>query len=444
MKSIWKVVPTVGACILISAALAAPVSAAEPANTTGSPNHVVFVQNDNPAGNAIIAFDRGSGGRLSQAGTFSTGGRGGVLSGSVADHLASEGSLAYDRSDRLLIAVNAGSDTITTFAVRGDHLTRRQIISSDGEFPVSITVHDHLVYVLNARNGGSISGYVEVAGYLLPVRAWHRELHLNTSSEGMPNEFTSTPGQIGFAPGGSQLLVATKNGGNSVESFAVSIVGPSRVPVVNSLPGTVPFGFTFDRRGHLALTEAGTNSVVTFAVGRSGRLTAIDSLATGQAATCWIVHSDATLYASNAGSGTLSLAEVDAHGRLTDRGTKATDAGTVDAAVSVDGKNLYVQTGKAGLVDAYRIASDGSLRPIGSVTVPGGAGEKESSRCKPHPATTEGSPSNRWRALGGRIVTSRTSRDHCLEGRRRGQTPISLTSSNRRRIAHPWRWGWPR
>jgi len=45
-----------------------------------------------------------------------------------------------------------------------------------------------------------------------------------------------------------------------------------------------------------------------------------------------------------------------------------------DAAASPDGRFLYVQTGAAGGVDAFRVGPDGALTPAGSVTVPGAAG----------------------------------------------------------------------
>lgn len=51
----------------------------------------MFVQTDNLAGNAIVAYDRGPDGALHQAGTFTTGGKGGALSGAVVDFLASQG-----------------------------------------------------------------------------------------------------------------------------------------------------------------------------------------------------------------------------------------------------------------------------------------------------------------------------------------------------------------
>ncbi len=376
MKPITTLVGAIGAgsVALAIGALPASAAAAGQHDAAHSSRGVVFVQNDAVDGNTVVAYDRTASGGLVKAGSYRTGGAGGVLSGSVVDHLASEGSLAYDPGSRLLLAVNAGSDTVTTFAVRGDRLTRRQTVPSGGEFPVSVAARGDLVFVLNGRDGGSVSGYRQVAGRLVPVPTWHRALGLDTSAPGQSDEFTHTPGQIGFTPDGRTLLVSTKAGGNSVLAFPLGRRGPSAKPTVTALPGTVPFGFSFDRRGHLALTEAATSVVATFAVGRAGRLVPLDSAATGQAATCWIVTSGATLYASNAGSGTLSLYRTGPGGVLRSRGTVGTDAGTVDAAASPDGRHLYVQTGAAGIVDAYAVHRDGSLTPTGSVTVPDAAG----------------------------------------------------------------------
>ena len=43
--------------------------------------------------------------------------------------------------------------------------------------------------------------------------------------------------------------------------------------------------------------------------------------------------------------------------------------GTIDLAVSDDGQSLYVQSGTTGIIDAFRIQTDGSITPIGSTTV---------------------------------------------------------------------------
>jgi DNA-binding beta-propeller fold protein YncE len=369
MKPILRLAALAGAGVTATALVALPASAAPALATRGA--GPVFVQTDNSDANTIVAYDRTSSGSLVEAGSYPTGGRGGVLTGAVVDKTASQGALTYDRNANLLYAVNAGSNTITTFAVHGDRLARRQIVSSGGAFPVSVATHGNLVYVLNARDGGSIQGYVQVFGVLVRIPSWHRSLGLDPQQT---PEFTSTPGQVAFTPDGSKLLVTTKNGSNAVDVFRLGPAGPSAAPTVNSLPGTVPFAVGFDAAGHVALAEAGPNAVATFGISRAGVLTPIDTALTGQAATCWIVTVDGKLYVSNAGSASVSGYQVSSAGALSALGNTTTGRGTVDAAVSSDHRFLYVQTGGAGNVDAFRIEADGALTAVGTVTVPGAVG----------------------------------------------------------------------
>jgi 6-phosphogluconolactonase (cycloisomerase 2 family) len=380
MKPILKLAMVVASGAAVAALPALPASAAplHPASHAApvrtrhwTPQHTVFAATDATGGNTIVAYVRTATGGLQQVGSYPTGGNGGILTGSAVDHLASEGSLAYDRQAGLLYAVNAGSNTISVFAVHGDRLALRQVIRSGGQFPVSIAVHGSLVYVLNALGGGSVSGYVQAGGFLVAVPSWHRDLGLNPDQT---PQFTSTPGQVSFTPDGSQLVVTTKNGANTIDVFRVGPFGLSAAPTVTSLPGTVPFGFTFDGHGHLVVTEAGPSAVATFSIASDGTLTQLDAIATGKAAACWITTADGTLYASDAGSATESVLRADASGTLTLLPGAATDAGTVDATASGDGRYLYVQAGKSGNIDAFRIGPDGSLTETGSVTVPDAAG----------------------------------------------------------------------
>ncbi len=383
MKTTARVAAVGALATAATALLAGPASAAtihhpaphpvrQPSHQPPAPKGApVFVQTDNLAGNTVVAYDQAGNGTLKQAGVYPTGGVGGQLSGSVVDHTASQGSLALDRAHNLLYAVNAGSNTVTVFAVNGDHLSRRQIISSGGAFPVSIAVHGDLVYVLNARSGGSIQGYLRIGATLVRIPSWHRDLGFNPNPS---PEFTSTPGQIAFTPDGSKLVVTTKGDGNSIEVFPLDILGgPSIKPVVNADPGNVPFAVAFDRDNNLVVAEAGPSTVATFTIGHSGKLNLISRTATGQAATCWVVVTGNHAYASNAGSATLS-GYTNKNGHLTALGTTATDGGTVDAADSSSGRYLYAQTGANGIVDEFRVGSDGSLTAIGSVTVPGAVG----------------------------------------------------------------------
>ncbi|MFP3464025.1 lactonase family protein [Leifsonia sp. SIMBA_070] len=351
-------------------ALAAPDRANADAPVANHPTSAVFVQTDGLAGNAVVAYDRATDGSLHPAGTYPTGGVGGALAGSVVDHLASQGSLVYDRG--LLYAVNAGSNTITVFAVRGDRLFRLEVLPSGGSFPVSVTAHSGLVYVLNARTGGTVQGYLRVGDFLVRVPAWNRALGLDPTQT---PEFTHTPGQVAFTPDGSQLVVTTKGNGSAIDVFAVGRFGTlSAQPVVTPEPGAVPFAVTFDSAGHLVVAEAGTNAVATFAIQPNGAVTPITTALTGQAATCWIVRDGSAFYASNAGSATLSGYTDAGSGTLTALGTTSTGPGTVDAAVSSDGRFLYAQTGGNGGVDAFRVNPDGSLTLVGSVVVPGAVG----------------------------------------------------------------------
>jgi 6-phosphogluconolactonase (cycloisomerase 2 family) len=354
-------------------ALAGPASAAAaPGWGAAGAARAVFVQTDNLAGNQVVAYRRAADGTLTLAGTYSTGGLGGQLSGSVVDHLASQGSLSYDPAAGLLFAVNAGSDTVSVFAASGDRLALRQVIGSGGAFPVSVAVRGDLVYVLNALGGGSVQGYWVAFGRLVPIPGSARPLGLNPSAS---PQFTNTPGQAAFSPDGTQLIVTTKANGNDIDVFGVGPDGRlSPSPVVNPEPGTVPFAIAFDPAGHLVIADAGTDALSTFALSPSGTVTELDSAGTGQTATCWVASDGSLEFASNAGSATVSDYQVGAGGQLTLTGQTPTDPGTVDAAVTPSGRFVYVQTGGNGVVDEFAVTGSGSLTEIGDVTVAGAAG----------------------------------------------------------------------
>ncbi|HEX4466603.1 MAG TPA: hypothetical protein VH025_05410, partial [Solirubrobacteraceae bacterium] len=220
------------AAITATAALAGLGSASASAAPT---SHAVFVQTDNTAGNQIVSYDRATDGTLTQAGSFDTGGLGGVLTGSASDHLAAQSSLLYDSANNLLFAVNAGSNTVSVFAVIKDQLALRQVISSGGTFPVSVAEHGDAVYVLNALEGASIQGFAVVRGRLVPIRGSSRALGLDPNAT---PQFVNTPGQVAFSPDGTQLIVTTKANGSSIDVFAVKANGtPSKAPVINAEPG---------------------------------------------------------------------------------------------------------------------------------------------------------------------------------------------------------------
>jgi 6-phosphogluconolactonase (cycloisomerase 2 family) len=381
VKALSRIVPAAAAAAsaaavaVAAAAFAAPAAsaatrpAASPARYGGA--GAVFALTDNPAGNAVAAYRRSADGTLQAAGSYGTGGLGGILAGSVVDHTASQGALAYDQAHGLLFAVNPGSGTVAVFRVAGSRLQLSQVLPSGGDFPVSVTVHGDRAYVLNALGGGSLQGYRVDGGRVAPLRGSYRGLGLGTTAA---TPFTATPGQVTFTPDGTQLLVTTKGTGNDVDVFPVGPDGRLSAPVVNPLPGDVPFSAVFDQAGHVVLAEAGPSAVATFTLSRGGTLTSLATAVTGQKATCWVVRAGRDVYTSNAGSGTVSGYRTSWSGALTALGNTPTDAGTVDAAATADGRFVYVQTGAAGIVDEFAAGPGGALTPLGSVTVPGGAG----------------------------------------------------------------------
>jgi WD40 repeat protein len=329
----------------------------------------VFVQTDASTGNQIDAFHRSFGGTLEAAGTYSTGGNGGAESGAVVDSLASQNSLVYDAGFNELYAVNAGSNTISVFFVFGSRLLLLEVLPSGGQFPVSIASRDGLVYVLNAGGAGSVQGFGHFGPFIYPIPFANQSLGLSNSN---PPNYLMGPGDIGFTPEGSQLIVTTKASTSDIDVFSVGPWGRLSSPVENPSSTPVPFAFTFGPGGVLVVAEALDSTVSTYTVNPDGTLTAGSSLADGQAALCWITPAGGFDYVANAGSNDLSAYEVGPGGTLSLVGSTGvvadTGAGPIDMAASPDGRYLYSEAGGAGAIGEFQVGPTGSLTPIGTVT----------------------------------------------------------------------------
>ena len=349
------------------AAFASPAQAAGTPGTAGA----VFVQTDNPAGNQVIAFAQQPDGQLSQQETLSTGGLGGIEAATPAGFggLASQGSLTYDPGHHLLFAVNAGSDTISVLSAEGSHVRLNQVLSSRGEFPNSIAVHGNLVYVANAGGAGSVSGFWIVGRHVVPIPGSTRSLGLDSTN---PPNFHDGPGQVTFSPDGSELLVNTKLATNSIDVFQVGPAGYlSAAPAVTPDGSNGPFSFATTPSGQLVVAEVALSALHTFAFGPHGTLTSLsDSVPDRQVAQCWVIADGGFYYVANTGSANLSEYTVAADGTpslVAPVAATTTGAGPEDLTTSANGKYLYDEVGTAGAVDEFRINSDGSLTPIGSV-----------------------------------------------------------------------------
>src|SRR5215831_14576382 len=72
--------------------------------------------------------------------------------------LGSQGALVLTNDQRWLLTVNAGSNDLTVFSVTPEGLQWRSKTPSGGTMPISVAVHDHLVYALNAGTP-NVSGF---------------------------------------------------------------------------------------------------------------------------------------------------------------------------------------------------------------------------------------------------------------------------------------------
>jgi 6-phosphogluconolactonase (cycloisomerase 2 family) len=329
------------------------------------PDGAVFLLDNAATRNAVIRYRRASWGWLTPAGVYPTGGLG------TGAGLGSQGSVVLSADGRRLFAVNAGSDEISIFDVHRTVLVLREIAAAGGAAPISLTVRGDLLYVVNAGRGdiaGNIAGFRVAAGSLQPIAGASQPL--SAAAVG--------PAQIELDPSG-RTLVVTEKATSLLTTYAVDGSGRAGPPRVTASHGQTPFGFSFDRRGTLLVSEAfggaaGASAVSSYRLSADGIPQLISgSVATGQTAACWLTLGGSDrAYTTNAGSDSVSGYRVDRDGsihRFDDGGvTAAVGDAPIDLDATGDGRLLYVLDGGSDAIDILAIRSDGSLRSLGRVS----------------------------------------------------------------------------
>jgi 6-phosphogluconolactonase len=325
----------------------------------------VYVMDNVATRNAIVRFHRSSGGALTAAGTFPTGGLG------TGQGLGSQGALILSRDGRHLYAVNAGSDEISVFDVFPDFLVLRDIASSGGANPISLTVHDELLYVVNAGRAG-VPG--NIAGFALDGG----QLHSIAGASQPLSAAAVAPAQIQFAPWGD-VLVVTEKATNNILTYQVDSAGGVSAPRVTPSAGNTPFGFAITPNGTVLVSEAfggaaGASAVSSYRLSSSGQLTPISaSVPTGQTAACWVAvdRTGRYAYATNTGSASVSGYAVRRDGslaRFADGGVTAkVGDGPIDLDFSDDGRFIYVLDSTSHTLDILLARPDGKLGDRGQV-----------------------------------------------------------------------------
>ena len=325
----------------------------------------------NQTSNTVAAFRRDAKGVLTSAGEFPTGGAGNPTPqppDPATDPLASEGALIISHGNRFLFAVNAGSNQISVLKINKSGLQLVDIVSSGGSRPISLALHDDLLYVLNEGGTPNITGFdVGENGTLTPLAGSTRPLIGGTSAD---------PAQIGFSHDG-ELLVVTEKNGNRLNTYTIDDDGLPSAPIDNASNGMTPFGFAFNNADTLVVSEAfggapNQSAASSYSASDHGVLSVISgSVANSQTASCWVVitNNGKFAFASNTGSGTISSYRINAeNGSLTllDSVAASTGMGSapIDMTLSNNSRILFVLVGGSQSVASFRIGSNGSLTPV--------------------------------------------------------------------------------
>lgn len=359
----FKLIPVV--CLVASSALALTQLPAAAEDGTGA----VFVMTNAASNNQIDSYARHEDGSLAWAGSFATGGNG---SGGAIDPLHSQGSLTLSADHRLLFAVNAGSGTVSSFAVNGATLRLLGTVPTGGTTPSSVTQSGDLVYVLNSGGNGSVSGFRILGnGHLLPIKDATRSLSAPATS---PTDVVLSPNR--------QFLVVAESATNTLDVFRVYPDGGLSAPVTNASAGTVPFATLFAANGALIVGNA-SNSISSYSLDWSQHLHTIsDAVPTLGMATCWdvLARDGRAVYTSNAGTSNLSGFTIGWNGALTaiDGTVVASNPSgstNLDIAASSDGRFVYTLNSAAGAIGMFASDRDGTLTSLGQVDgLPASAG----------------------------------------------------------------------
>jgi len=387
----------------------------------------VYAMTNDFGANSIVAYGRNDDGTLELINTFRTGGQGAAFDGGEGlDPLISANAVIITEDREHILAVNAGSNTVSVFKINPDFsLKLTDIERVYGVGPNSITYSNGLVYVSTIDADGEFAGEPDQEGALTGFRLSDsgRLTPLRRSVRLLDNR----PSAVQFSPDGRFLVASSINAGSvalasdsqdEIVVYEVNRNGSlSRDPVSaatstlrdneenRNLPSAIGFDIVQDNaKQYIVVTEARefqadgtppvfdalqTGSVSTWELGRFGELTAVSQdvmtgsgLFDGERTACWIEfsHDESLFWVSNALESTLSTFTFnDGVVELSEQVTAAgagpvegdpfgTTDGWIDLWASDDGEYVYQLFGLSGTIGVFETGEDGSLTLIQTAT----------------------------------------------------------------------------
>lgn len=361
----------------LAAGLLTLAGAGSVASAAGSPG-AAYAWTNEANGNRIVVFDRSADGTLTAAGSFATGGLGSGLVENTANGVILTGTSQESApnnlgsSERFLLVVNPGSDSISVFETRPAGLELVEVQPSGGDFPLSVTVSKGIVYVMNGGGSNCSGGTPNITGFTLGSQG---ELTpIPGSTRPISGGAVSGCAQVSFDKDG-EVLVVTQRQSDRIDTYTVDKNGIASGPIVNESSGVGPFGFTFTKQNVLITTEnfgavPGQGGAASYEVGENGVLTPLGpTVRNGRSDTCWVVVTDngKFAYITNAQTGDISLYGVRNDGSIfvINPSEESLGATAGDLSLSRNSQYLYVRNPGQGTVHAFAVDQEtGALTPI--------------------------------------------------------------------------------
>jgi len=324
--------------------------------------HFLYTESNSSDGNTILSYQIKQNGTLQRNGSTASGGIG------TGSGLGSQGALVIDNSHHWLFAVNAGSNSVSSFKINEDgSLTLSHTVASGGNTPNSVTVSGNLLYVLN-HGSDAIHGFkIETGGTLIDIAG---------STQSLSSTRVDAP-EISFTPDG-RLIVVTEKATNKITTFKIKNDGSVGEGIFTSSVGQTPFGFDFSRDQFMIVSNAvggamEAGSASSYIIGNKEIPVPINGAVPDlQTAPCWFATTKygRFAYTTNAHANTISSYYVAPWGSLYLIKSIAATTGLSPLDIKVAANNYYIYELNAAskTIGEYYRKFLGELGYIGSVS----------------------------------------------------------------------------
>jgi 6-phosphogluconolactonase (cycloisomerase 2 family) len=333
-------------------------------NKASAQTGYVYIESNDANANSIIMYKQNTDGTLTWGGQTTSGGKG---SGAG---LGSEGAIVINKEHTWLFAVNAGSNSVSSFKIKNDgSLVLKHTVSSEGTLPISVCVYNDLVFVVNSTTANICGFKLWGDGNLAKIDGSQKSL----------SDITAAPAQISFNPWGNGLLVTEKTT-NKISAFTIDANGVVTGSKANNSAGQTPFGFSIARDKYMIVSNAtgGTEKESSCTSYKNLYLNVSDvngTVANHQSSVCWVTTAKYGRYAyvANTGSNNLNAYFIASNGALYFLPWTKTPAGSKPADLTISANNLFVYNINGGdhTITEFKRGVLGRLENIGTVnTIP--------------------------------------------------------------------------